>query len=130
MILNFLLVGLGGAIGSMLRHGVGVLSLKFWGENLPMGTPFITMSINIIGSFLIGIIVGLLALTQNWSQEIRLFSVVGVLGGFTTFSAFSLDTVRLFEQGQYFYAGCYVVASVLLSIAATFIGLFLIRTFA
>lgn len=126
MFLNFLIVGMGGAIGSMLRYGAGILSLKFSPDNFPWGT-FI---INILGSFCIGIIIGLLAHAQNWSEEIRLFAVVGVLGGFTTFSAFSLDTVLLFERGQYLYAGLYVAGSVLISIAATFLGLFLIRTFA
>lgn len=126
MFLNFLIVGMGGAIGAMLRHGTGLLSLKLGFTNFPWGT----LTINILGSFCIGIIVGLLAHVQNWSEEIRLFTVIGILGGFTTFSAFSLDTVLLFERGQYLYAGLYVAGSVLISVAATFLGLFLIRTFA
>lgn len=126
MFLNFLIVGIGGAIGSMLRYGAGILSLKMGFINFPWGT----LTINILGSFCIGLVVGLLAHAQNWSEDIRLFAVVGILGGFTTFSAFSLDTVLLFERGQYFYAGLYVAGSVLISIAATFLGLFLIRTFA
>lgn len=126
MIFNFLLVGIGGAIGSMLRHGFGLLSLKLWTTHFPIGT----LGVNVIGSFAIGVIIGILTLSQNWSQEIRLFSVVGILGGFTTFSAFSLDTILLYERGEYLYAGLYVAASILLSIAATFTGLILIRTFA
>lgn len=126
MILNFLIVGLGGAIGSMLRHGAGLLSLKLG----VVGFPWATLAVNILGSLCIGIIIGLLAHVQNWSEEIRLFTVVGVLGGFTTFSAFSLESVLLFERGQYVYAGLYITGSVLLSITATFLGLFLIRTFA
>jgi CrcB protein len=126
MFLNFLIVGMGGAIGSMLRYGGSILSLKMGIHNFPWGT----MTINILGSLCIGLIIGLLAHLQNWSEEVRLFAVVGLLGGFTTFSAFSLDTVLLFERGQYLYAGLYVAGSVLISIAATFLGLFLIRTFA
>lgn len=126
MFLNFLIVGIGGAIGSMLRYAASILSLKMGFTNFPLGT----LTINILGSLCIGIVIGLLAHVQNWSEEIRLFTVVGILGGFTTFSAFSLDTVLLFERGQYLYAGLYVAGSVLVSIAATFLGLFLIRTFA
>lgn len=126
MFLNFLIVGIGGAIGSMLRHGSGLLCLKL-GLG---GFPWATLAINILGSFCIGIVIGLLAHMQNWSEQVRLFTVVGILGGFTTFSAFSLDSVLLFERGQYLYAGLYVAGSVFISIAATFLGLFLIRTFA
>ncbi len=126
MVLNFLIVGIGGAFGAMLRHGTGLLFLKSGLTNFPWST----LIINILGSFCIGIIVGLLAHAQNWSEEIRLFTVVGILGGFTTFSAFSLEAILLFERGQYLYAGLYVAGSVLISIAATFLGLFLIRTFA
>lgn len=126
MFLNFFIVGIGGAIGSMLRYGVAVLSLKMGLINFPWGT----LAINILGSLGIGIVIGFLAHVQNWSEEIRLFTVVGILGGFTTFSAFSLDSVLLFERGQYVYAGLYVAGSVLMSITATFLGLFLIRTFA
>lgn len=126
MFFNFLIVGIGGAIGAMLRHGAGLLSLKLGFANFPWGT----FTVNILGSLCIGIIIGLLAHVQNWSEEIRLFAVVGILGGFTTFSAFSLETVLLVERGQYLYAGLYVAGSVLIAVAATFLGLFLIRTFA
>ncbi len=126
MLSNFLIVGIGGAIGSMMRHGAGLLFLKAGWTNFPWST----LTINLLGSFCIGLIVGWLADVQNWSEEIRLFAVVGILGGFTTFSAFSLESVLLFERGQYLYAAFYVAASVILSIATTFLGLFLIRTFA
>ncbi|HAJ89848.1 MAG TPA: fluoride efflux transporter CrcB [Rhodospirillaceae bacterium] len=126
MLSNFLIVGIGGAIGSMMRHGAGLLFLKAGWTNFPWST----LTINLLGSFCIGLIVGWLADVQNWSEEIRLFAVVGILGGFTTFSAFSLESFLLFERGQYLYAAFYVAASVILSIATTFLGLFLIRTFA
>ena len=126
MFVNFLIVGMGGAIGSMLRYGAGLLSLKLGLVQFPWGTFFI----NILGSFCIGIIVGLLAHFQNWSEDIRLFAVVGILGGFTTFSAFSLDAVLLLEKQHYVYSGLYVAGSVLMSMSATFLGLSLIRTLA
>lgn len=126
MTFHFLLVGLGGAIGAMLRHGAGLMSMRVMGADFPWGT----FAINIIGSLCIGIITGLLALMTAWSQEARLFVVVGVLGGFTTFSAFSLDTILLVERGQIVNAALYVFGSVVLSIIAAFLGLFLMRAVA
>ncbi len=126
MIFHFLLVGLGGAIGAMLRHGAGLMSMRVMGTDFPWGT----FAINIFGSLCIGIITGLLALMTTWSQETRLFAVVGVLGGFTTFSAFSLDTILLFERGQIVNAALYVVGSVVLSVVAAFLGLFVMRAVA
>ncbi len=126
MTFHFLLVGLGGAIGAMLRHGAGFMSMRVMGADFPWGT----FAINIIGSLCIGIITGLLELMTAWSQEVRLFVVVGVLGGFTTFSAFSLDTILLVERGQIVNAALYVFGSVVLSIIAAFLGLFLMRAVA
>jgi CrcB protein len=123
MIFNFLLVGLGGALGAMLRHGVGLMAVR-WGA---VEFPWATVSINVFGSFCIGILCGGLAVMSQWSQEVRLFAVVGVLGGFTTFSAFSLDTILLLERGQIVQAALYVAGSVVASLVATFIGLVLIR---
>lgn len=81
MMLHFLLVGLGGALGAMLRHGTNLLALRWLGPDFPYGT----MAINITGSILIGIVAGLLAHVTQWTQELRLFAVVGILGGYTTF---------------------------------------------
>ena len=125
MIKAFLLIGLGGALGSMARHGCNQLALKYLGDDFPWGV----MGINILGSLLIGVMVGLLAFTTDWSQDIRAFVVVGILGGFTTFSAFSLDAVVLWERGAVGAMFLYVVGSVLLSLAATFGGLTLVRAF-
>lgn len=124
--LNFILVGAGGAIGSMLRHGVGLLLLRLMGGSFPWGT----MTVNLLGSFLIGIIVGVLAFTTQWSQDIRLFLVVGILGGFTTFSAFSLDAISLIEKGHIAPACLYIVGTVCFSLLATFAGLWLMRVLA
>lgn len=123
MLLHYLIVGLGGALGAMARHGVGALVLRAAGDEFPWGT----LVINVIGSFLIGLVIGVLALVGQWSQEIRLFAVVGILGGFTTFSAFSLETVLLFEKGQVGAALLYVIGSVAGSVLATFLGLYLVR---
>lgn len=123
MILNYLIVGCGGAIGSILRYGIGILSVRLWGLNFPWGT----MAINVIGALLIGIFAGLLSSFQNWAETTRLFFMVGILGGFTTFSTFSLDAVMLIEREQYLYFILYTAGSVILSIAVTIIGLFLTR---
>jgi CrcB protein len=116
----YLLVGLGGAIGAMLRYFVSSLfSVTF---------PLATMVINIAGSLAMGLLVGVLARTLPPGQvEIRLFLATGVLGGFTTFSAFSLDAVTLWERGDLVGASLYVVLSVALSIAALAAGLLLTR---
>lgn len=126
MFLNFFIVGMGGAIGSMFRYGVGMICTK----HIAGLFPWATFGMNILGSLLIAIMMGVIAHFQNWSEETRLFAVVGILGGFTTFSAFSYDSVTMIERGEYLHAAFYVVGSVLLSIAATFIGLILVRTFA
>lgn len=107
----------------MARHGVGLFFLRLFGAGFPWGT----FAINIFGSLLIGVITGALAHITQWSQEARLFAVVGILGGFTTFSAFSLDTLLLFERGQMVQAALYAVGSVGFSIGAAFLGLYLMR---
>lgn len=119
----WLLVGAGGAVGAMLRHGVNQLCLHVLGAGFPWGT----MLVNITGSLIMGLLVGAFALWGETAQELRLFLTVGVLGGFTTFSAFSLDAVLLFEKGQIIEACFYVLGSVVLSLAALCAGLMLIR---
>ena len=123
MILNFLLVGLGGALGAMMRHGVNMASLKIMGPDFPYGT----LTANIFGSLAIGILAGCFAHFASWSQELRLFLVVGILGGFTTFSSFSLDTILLFEKGATLQATLYVALSFFVSLAATLGGLWMVR---
>ncbi len=121
---GFLLVGAGGAIGAMSRYGIGILIGRLWHSNIPVATLFI----NIFGSLLMGVLIGLLAhYTPAWQGQARLFLAVGVLGGFTTFSAFSLDVIFLIERGQTVLALAYVLMSVILSICALFAGLLLVR---
>jgi CrcB protein len=126
MIKTLALIALGGAVGSVGRHGVNMLALRFMGPDFPWGT----LAVNVIGSLMIGIIAGVLALLTEWSQELRLFLVVGILGGFTTFSAFSLDSVLLWDRGAYLQMALYVGGSVLISIAGTIGGLAAVRAFA
>ena len=119
----FLLVGIGGALGAMARYGFGTLV-----GNVASGFPTATFLINILGSIAMGLLVGVLArTTPQFQNEIRLFVAVGIFGGFTTFSSFSLDTVVLMERGDYLLAGAYIVGSVLLSIAGLMVGLWAVR---
>lgn len=120
----YLLVGLGGAIGSIARYGSGVLVGRLWSSSFPLAT----MLINIAGSLLMGLFIGFLArTTPAWQNDARLFVAVGVLGGFTTLSSFSLDTVFLLERGEVAQAALYVGASVAISIVALFVGLLIMR---
>lgn len=123
--MNFLLVMVGGAVGSAARYGVGKLTLASLGPNYPWGT----LAVNLIGGFLMGVLAGILARTGG-SEHTRLLLGVGVLGGFTTFSSFSLDTVLMIERGQLGVAIAYVLISAIGSILALFAGLHLIRAVA
>jgi fluoride exporter len=120
----YLLVGLGGAIGAMSRYGFSSLVTRFWTASFPLAT----LLINIIGSLLMGILVGVLARTLPQGQnEIRLFVAVGILGGFTTFSAFSLDAITLIERGEWTSAMLYALLSVVISVGALYLGLMITR---
>ena len=120
----FLLVGAGGALGAMQRYGVSSLAGHLW----PSPFPYATLFVNVVGSLAMGVLVGLLARTLPPMQnEIRLFIAVGVLGGFTTFSAFSLDAVTLVERGQWGQSATYMLLSVGLSVGALFAGLLAAR---
>ena len=118
------LVGIGGAIGSIARYLSGVLVGRLWTSSFPLAT----MLVNISGSLIMGLFIGFLArTTPAWQSDARLFFAVGVLGGFTTLSSFSLDTVVLIERGELAQAALYVGASVAVSIVALFLGLFVMR---
>ncbi|MEO6012942.1 MAG: fluoride efflux transporter CrcB [Devosia sp.] len=120
----YLLVGIGGALGSMARYGSGVAVGRVWSSTFPLGT----LLINIAGSLAMGLLVGYLArTTPAWQADARLFVAVGVLGGFTTFSAFSLDTISMMERGEVGLALLYVLLSVVVAIAALYAGLVLVR---
>ncbi|MBF9234213.1 fluoride efflux transporter CrcB [Microvirga alba] len=125
---SYLLVFLGAGIGGALRHGVNLGCARYCGIAFPWGT----LTVNILGSFIMGVIVGWLAFKagEGWSQHLRLFLTTGILGGFTTFSAFSLDAVLIWERGDAGLAAAYVAASVLLSLAGLVSGLMLIRAMA
>ena len=122
--MNYLLVFVGGGIGSTLRHIVNVVCPRFLGTNFP----YHTFIINISGSTIMGLIAGYLAFRGEASQSWRLFLMTGILGGYTTFSAFSLDTALLYERGELGLAALYVLGSVVLSIAGLFSGLALVRS--
>ena len=120
----YLLVALGGALGSVARYGAGVLVGKAWGSTFPLGT----MLINIAGSLAMGLFIGLLVrTTPSWQSDGRLFVAVGILGGFTTFSSFSLDAIAMLERGELAQTGAYVIGSVLIGLAALYGGLVLMR---
>lgn len=121
--MHYLLVFLGGGIGAALRHGVNLLALRTVGIAFPFGT----LTVNVLGSLAMGMLAEYLALRGQWSMETRLFLLTGVLGGFTTFSAFSLETALLVERGHAGWAAVYVVLSVVLGIGALFAGMALVR---
>ncbi|MDB5524805.1 MAG: crcB [Rhizobium sp.] len=121
--LNILLVAVGGAIGSVARYLTGQFTLRAFGPNFPWGT----LTVNIVGSLAIGILTELIARRFNAPQEWRLLIITGVLGGFTTFSAFSLDVAVLVDRGDLLLALTYVAASMLVSLFAVFAGLALMR---
>ena len=122
MIQTLLHVALGGAIGASARYLTGVAALRLMGPGFPWGT----LAVNVIGSFLMGAIVIILA--ELSANRFAPLLMTGLLGGFTTFSAFSLDAVTLWERGEAMQAATYVVASVVLSLAALMAGLFVART--
>ncbi|MDO1583764.1 fluoride efflux transporter CrcB [Rhizobium oryzicola] len=121
--LNVLLVAFGGAVGSVCRYLTGVFMTRLYGPMFPWGT----LTVNVLGSFAIGFLTELVARRLNASMEMRLLIVTGFLGGYTTFSSFSLDTVALMERGASAAAVSYVVVSLVVSLAATFGGLALGR---
>ena len=121
--MNYLLVFIGGGLGSSLRHTINVLSARAFGTAFP----YHTFIVNISGSTVMGLIAGYLALKGGDSQPWRLFLMTGILGGYTTFSAFSLDAALLYERGAIGLALLYVLGSVVFSIAGLFAGLALMR---
>jgi fluoride exporter len=122
--MTYLIVFLGGGLGAALRHGVNIMAARLLGYAFPYATLFE----NVTGSLVMGLIAGYFAFKgADVSQHWRLFLTTGILGGYTTFSAFSLDTALLYERGEAALAVTYVLGSVLLSIAGLFAGLWLVR---
>lgn len=122
---NLLLVAAGGAIGAALRHLSGVAALRIMGAGFPWGTLFV----NVLGSFIMGLFIAWMVKKTGVSNDMRLFVATGILGGFTTFSAFSLDVADMVERGAMGGAFMYIAASVIISLAAVFIGLWFGRSF-
>ena len=120
----YFIVFLGAGIGGALRHGVNVGTAKLFGYGFPYGT----LIVNVAGSFLMGVLAGYFAFRPGIGQHMRLFLTTGVLGGFTTFSAFSLDAALLVERHAYGLAAGYMVGSVVASVAALFFVLAIFRT--
>ena len=120
------LIFLGAGLGGVLRHFANIWCQRWLGAQLPWGV----FVVNVSGSLAMGLAAGYFAFKAGtgWSQSMRLFVTTGVLGGYTTFSAFSLDAVTLIERGDPLWAGLYVGGSVGLSISALFLGLFIVRT--
>jgi CrcB protein len=120
----YLLVAAGGALGSVARYGAGVLVGRAWTSSFPLAT----MLINIVGSLAMGLFIGWLVRTSPaWQADARLFVAVGVFGGFTTFSSFSLDAISMLERGEVALTALYVLVSVIVGIAALYGGLLLVR---
>lgn len=123
--MTYLIVFLGGGLGAALRHGINIFTARVFGTGFPYGT----LTVNVTGSLIMGLLAAYFAFKGDASQQWRLFLATGVLGGYTTFSAFSLDVALLYERGDLALAALYVLASVALSILALFAGLYLVRHF-
>jgi CrcB protein len=121
---GFVIVFLGAGIGGAFRHGVNLAALRLLGAG---AFPFGTLAINVLGSFLMGVVVEFFALRSGLPQQWRLFLATGILGGFTTFSAFSLEVALLYEKGEVGAALAYVLASLILAVGALFVALTLVR---
>lgn len=120
----YLMVFIGGGIGAALRHGVNLGTARLFGTSFPYGT----LTVNIVGCLVMGLLSGYFAFKGDVGQHWRLFMTTGILGGFTTFSAFSLDVALLYERGEIGLAATYILASVVVSLVAVFAGLALMRS--
>lgn len=117
---------LGGGAGSVARHGVNIAAARLFGTDFPWGTLFV----NVVGSFVMGLLAAWFAFKAGagWSQHARLLMTTGFLGGFTTFSTFSLDTALLWERDAYAVAIVYVIVSIVFGVLGLFGGLALVRS--
>ena len=122
--ISSVVVFIGSGIGGVARHLLNGWIMRAVGTEFPLGI----LAINVIGSLAMGLVAGWFAFKGHASLEVRLFLTTGILGGFTTFSAFSLDVALLYERGQPWLAAIYVLASVILSIAGLFVGMWIMRT--
>ena len=123
MLKTLILIGLGGGVGSIFRYLTGLYVYKY----LPASFPWGTLVVNVIGCFLIGLFMGLSERSQGLDPDWRFLFVVGFCGGFTTFSAFSMESISLLQNHQAMAAFLYIAASVVVGLSATMIGFFLMR---
>lgn len=123
MLKSFLIVGLGGGLGSVLRYLVSVVTHKFYKGGFPLAT----FGINILGSLFIGILIGIYGKNPDINTSQKLLLVTGFCGGFTTFSAFSLENVSLIQNGQFSIALFYTLSSVFVGLLAVFLGLWIVK---
>ena len=121
--MGYLIVFLGGGLGAALRHGVNLSAARLFGTAFPYGT----LTVNVVGSLVMGALAAYFAFKGDATQHWRLFLTTGILGGFTTFSAFSLDVALLYERGELGTAALYVLLSVAVSFAGLFAGLAIVR---
>ncbi len=120
-------IGAGGAVGAILRHFMNGAVAGFLPAGVFAGAPIGIIIINVLGSFVMGVLTGVFALAAQPPYLWKAFLIVGLLGGFTTFSAFSLDAVMLWQRGEFALSMLYVFSSVLFSIGALFLGLWLVK---
>ncbi len=123
MISTIAVIAFGGALGAVARHSVNVGAVQIFGHGFPWGT----MIVNVLGSFLMGLAIAKFATMDHVSQELKTLYITGFLGAFTTFSTFSLDFVVMWERGEMMQALAYMLVSVVASILALFIALWVMR---
>lgn len=123
MVGGYLAIFVGGGLGAALRHAVNRTSLTYFGSAFPYGT----LIVNVVGGLLMGVLTELFLVKGGGSQEFRLFLTTGFLGGFTTFSTFSLDAALMWQRSDHIALASYIAASVLLSIGGLFVGMAIVR---
>ena len=123
--LQLLVIGCGGAVGAMMRYGLGLRVTLLAGSAFPWGT----LLVNIVGCFLAGLLFALAVTRTPLSDLLRNGLQIGLLGGFTTFSAFSIDAITLFDQGLWLRGLLYIVTSVIVSLLGTYLGMSVGRNF-
>ncbi len=121
-----LAIAAGGAFGALCRHGVNIGAVKLMGHGFPYGT----LTVNVLGSFVMGLLIAIFAQYWQPSEAMRVFLITGFLGAFTTFSTFSLDFVSLWERQAYLHSALYLSGSVILSIGALFAAMALVKVVA
>ena len=117
---SIIIVGIGGAIGSIARYSIDRVAITYFGSSVAG-----TFAVNISGSFLLGLLTGMVAAHSNWPVEIRIFIGIGVLGSYTTFSTLSVATIQLVQRGEITNAIINIVASIVVGLAAAIAGIML-----